>query len=104
MPDIQSEMLRAAGCFMDGRYTDALKIYKKLAKEGSSRAMFNVAYCTQYGYGTEANGKEAFELYTRLLHTEEGDAAYNAAAMLLTGRGVPVDLERGITYMKQAVR
>ncbi len=95
-------ILRANALFCAGSYAEALRIYEKGMKAGHTRAIFNYAYCRQYGYGVEADPAQAYEIYRHLRYEEDGDAAYNAAAMLLTGRGVPCDPEAGYALMLDA--
>ncbi len=97
-----SEILHANALFSDGRFEEAFAIFKRGAAEGHTRAAFNFAYCKQYGYGTEADPAAAFKMYNHLRYEEEGDAAYNAGAMLISGRGVPCDPRAGFELMKTA--
>ena len=97
-----NEIIKANALFTEGHYTDALRTYEAGMKNGHTRAIFNYAYCLQYGYGIDPDPAKAFELYTYLRFEEEGDAAYNAGAMLVTGRGVPCDPEEGYAYMLTA--
>ncbi len=99
---VDESILRANALFCDGRYAEAFAAYERGMKAGHTRAIFNYAYCLQYGYGTEPDPARAFETYCYLRYEEDGDAAYNAAAMLLTGRGVPCDPERGYHMMLHA--
>ncbi len=96
------QLLRASTLFLDGRYAEAFAIYERGMQAGHTRAIFNYAYCLQYGYGVTADPARAFEMYCFLRYEEEGDAAYNAGAMLVTGRGVPCDPERGYEMMLRA--
>ncbi len=102
MSSIDASVMRANALFCDGRYAEAFRIYEAGMQAGHTRAIFNFAYCLQYGYGTVADPERAFKIYGFLRYEEEGDAAYNAAAMLLTGRGVPCDLRRGYAMMVNA--
>lgn len=95
-------IIRANALFTEGKYTEALRIYEQGVQVSHTRAIFNYAYCLQYGYGIDPDPAKAFELYTYLRYEEEGDAAYNAGAMLVTGRGVPCDPAEGYEYMKTA--
>ena len=88
--------------FREGNYGEAVALFSAGAREGNTRALFNLAYCLQYGYGVQADPARAFGLYQHLLYEEDGDAAYNAAAMLLTGRGVPCDPRAGYELMLTA--
>ncbi len=99
---LNQQMLRASTLFMDGRYKEAFVLFEQGMQAGNTRAIFNYAYCLQYGYGIEADPARAFEVYGFLRYEEDGDAAYNAGAMLLTGRGVPCDPERGYEMMLRA--
>ena len=99
---VDNAILRANSLFTEGHYTEALRLYDEGVKAGHTRAIFNYAYCLQYGYGIDPDPVKAFELYTYLRYEEEGDAAYNAGAMLVTGRGVPCDLAEGYAYMLTA--
>ncbi len=96
---LDQAILRAHALFCDGHYTEAVAIYARGAAEGHTRAIFNYAYCLQYGYGVPADPQKAFELYEHLRYEEDGDAAYNAGAMLVTGRGVPCDPSEGYRFM-----
>ena len=97
-----NDIIKANALFTEGKYTEALRIYELGVKGGHTRAIFNYAYCLQYGYGIDPDPAKAFELYTYLRFEEEGDAAYNAGAMLVTGRGVPCDPAEGYAYMLTA--
>ncbi len=99
---MDQRVIRASALFLDGRYTEALAIYQEGMDRGHTRATFNYAYCLQYGYGAAADPARAYEIYRYLRYEEEGDAAYNAAAMLVTGRGVPCDPEAGYALMLTA--
>ncbi len=98
----QSELLRAHILFREGHYDEAAKLFSAGAREGNTRAMFDLAYCLQYGYGVPADPARALGIYRHLLYEEDGDAAYNAAAMLLSGRGVPCDPRAGYELMLTA--
>ena len=97
-----NEIIKANALFTEGHYTEALRTYEAGMKNGHTRAIFNYAYCLQYGYGIDPDPQKAFELYTYLRFEEEGDAAYNAGAMLVTGRGMPCDPAEGYAYMLTA--
>ncbi len=99
---LDSDILHAHALFTEGHFSEAFRIYERGMKAGHTRAIFNYAYCLQYGYGTEADPSRAFELYKYLRYEEDGDGAYNAAAMLVTGRGVPCDPEAGYALMLDA--
>lgn len=98
----QSGILRAHTYFCEGRYKEAVELFSAGAREHNARAVFDLAYCLQYGYGIEADPERAFNLYLHLKYEEEGDAAYNAAAMRLTGRGIPCDPRAGYELMLTA--
>lgn len=97
-----NDIIKANALFTEGKYTEALRVYEAGMKNGHTRAIFNYAYCLQYGYGIDPDPQKAFELYTHLRFEEEGDAAYNAGAMLVTGRGMPCDPAEGYAYMLTA--
>ncbi len=99
---VDTEVLRANALFTDGHFAEAAALYDRGAQAGHTRAIFNYAYCLQYGYGVIPDPGRAFDLYTYLRYEEEGDAAYNAGAMLVTGRGVPCNPKEGYAYMRQA--
>ncbi len=103
MPQSLDEaILRANALFMEGHYTEAIRIYERGMQAKNTRAIFNYAYCLQYGYGVKADPARAYEIYRYLRFEEDGDGAYNAAAMLVTGRGVPCDPEAGYALMLTA--
>lgn len=94
-----TNILRAHNLFREGQYEQAVALFSAGAREGNTRALFDLAYCLQYGYGLPADPKRAFDLYLHLKYEEDGDAAYNAGAMLLSGRGVPCDPRAGYELM-----
>ena len=47
----QSGILRAHTLFREGNYGEAVALFSAGAREGNTRALFNLAYCLQYGYG-----------------------------------------------------
>lgn len=97
-----SEILHANALFSGGKFAEAFALFKKGAAEGHTRAVFNYAYCLQYGYGTDADPAMAMKYYLYLRNEEDGDAAYNAGAMMVTGRGVPCDPKTGYALMRLA--
>ena len=99
---MDNAIIKASAMFTEGQYAAALAIFKEGAAAGHTRAIFNYAYCLQYGYGVDPDPAQAFELYTHLRYEEEGDAAYNAGAMLVTGRGMPCDPAAGYDLMLTA--
>ena len=60
MNNVDNAILRASALFNEGRYADALRLYEAGMKEGHTRAIFNYAYCLQYGYGIEPDPARAF--------------------------------------------
>ena len=67
-----NDIIKANALFTEGKYTEALPIYEAGMKNGHTRAIFNYAYCLQYGYGIDPDPAKAFELYTYLRYEEEG--------------------------------
>ena len=51
----QSGILRAHTLFREGNYGEAVALFSAGAREGNTRALFNLAYCLQYGYGVQAD-------------------------------------------------
>ncbi len=102
IPMRDNDILRANALFCDGMFTEAASLFAAGAGEGHTRAIFNYAYCLQYGYGVPADPARALSMYTYLRYEEDGDAAYNAGAMLVTGRGAACDPETGYQYMRAA--
>ncbi len=96
---VNESVIHAGALFSEGRYAEAVALYKAAMEAGNTRAVFNYAYCLQYGYGLPADPARAFDIYLHLRYEEEGDAAYNAGAMLVTGRGVPCDPRAGYELM-----
>ena len=68
--NIDNKIIRASAMFTEGHFADALRIYDEGMKAGNTRAIFNYAYCLQYGYGTDPDPARAFELYTYLRYEE----------------------------------
>ncbi|MEJ2489817.1 MAG: tetratricopeptide repeat protein [Sulfurovaceae bacterium] len=60
-------------------YTQAYKIYSKLASEGDTLAQFNVALMLDFGFGVKKDAKEAMKWYYKAANSHHGPSQYNLA-------------------------
>lgn len=89
---------------------EAMKWYKRAARQGNTQAAKEAAYLyfcgvgNQHGKMLDRDYKEALRLYHFALKDYPKDAYYNMAYIYADGgNGVAMDKEKGFSYMKQAV-
>lgn len=92
---------RADVIFMEGRHSEAVKIYRELAGDGDADAAFNYGFCCLFGLGCRRNLDEARSFFTFSM-ARVPEAEYNLAVMYMHGEGVPRDFSRAYDFMRDA--
>ena len=90
-------------CTLSFYKVEALRYFLLAAEQKYSRAMCNVAYCYEYGKGTEVNAVEAVRWYQRAVDQGNIEAHFDLGSILLNGRsGVPADIPRAKELIRYA--
>ena len=55
---------------MEGKYEEAVPLFKEYAEQGDARAQKNLGYCYEKGIGTSKNEQEAFRWYMKSAEQE----------------------------------
>lgn len=87
--------------FLDGKYTEAAKMYSLGASDGDAECAFNYGYCLFRGIGVEENkalAKSYFVFSSEIIP----EASYNLAVMYLYGNGVKQDYIKAARFMNNA--
>ena len=92
---------RADVIFMEGRHSEAVKMYLALAKEGDADAAFNYGFCRLFGLGCERDPAEARSFFSFAV-ARVPEAEYNLSVMYMHGDGVTQDFRRAYELMRDA--
>lgn len=87
--------------FMEGRHSEAVRIFYAAAADGDAEGAFDYAFCKQFGFGTEKDYKAARSFYN-FAKERIADASYNLAVMHLHAEGVARDYRAAAEYMRDA--
>jgi TPR repeat protein len=111
MDDFDSpSMLEAVEELERKDYLSALALLLPLADAGNPKALCNLANLYHFGWGVEADGKKAAELYRKVASQNirqqhlSGIAYQNLATLYVIGApGVEPDCEKAAQYRKLAI-
>lgn len=83
-------------------YSKAVEWYQKAADQNLPIAQYNLAYCYEFGLGTEQNYQKAIELYRKAAAQNYGLAKLNLGCCYLDGNGVEKNSRTAIRWFKKA--
>jgi hypothetical protein len=81
---------------------EAVYWYKKAAKEGEPKGLYNLALMYSDGRGVPKDDKKAAELYRRAAYFGFPDAQYNLGVLYALGSGVPKDDKMAAYWYRKA--
>ena len=84
------------------RWEEAFCWYRKGVEKGSTRAMFQLAWCYEKGLGVERDPAQAADWYRRGAEAGSTACMNNLAELLAKGDGVPQDLEQAMEWYRRA--
>ncbi len=87
-----------------GKYSEAMKIWEPLARQGNTDAQINLGVMYDYGKGVAENHAMAAQWYQRAAKQGHKSAQFNLGQMYLQGRGVEQDIRQAIHWLKQAAQ
>jgi len=93
---------QASDLYMHGEYTQAKKIFEKLAKKNNMQAQYNLGYLYEHGEGVEKNAQQALVWYKKSAKQGYVDAQYNVATFYFTGKGVKKDVQKALYWYEEA--
>jgi hypothetical protein len=101
-PIINKSFQEGVDSYNQGKYRDALAIWKVLAVEGSVAAQYNLGQIFVHGKGVSRNYQEALKWYK--MAAENGDAAsqFSVGLMYRKGHGVIKDRETAMEWWGKA--
>lgn len=85
-------------------YSEAYRIWLRLAEQGNMAAAFNVGAMLQEGLGVEADGNQAASWYRRAAEKGDLQAQFALGLMLADGVGVPSDPQEARRWLGLATR
>jgi len=95
----------ATNLFAEGKYEEALPIFRQLAEKGDPSASYYLAQMYSKGLGGLLEDHvEAFGLYERAASNNYAEAQYQLAVMYATGQGVLEDDDKAVFWYKKAAR
>jgi TPR repeat protein len=97
-----AEMQEGFASLRQENYSRAAEVFRPLAEQGESTAMYNLALLLEKGLGLEQDRGSAATWYR--LAAERGDvrARYNLALLSIEGQGVAQDYERAVELLRRA--
>jgi len=84
--------------FNQGRYREAVRIWRKLAREDNSTAQFHLGRIYELGTGVPRNYETAADYYATAARYGNPYAQGNLAVLYAYGRGVPQDLVQSYAW------
>lgn len=100
--EIGDELDRGAAAHKNGDVTTAIKIFRKLADGGVSRAQFNLGVIFAAGKGVPKDLKTSAKWYRLAADQGNADAQYNLGVYLENGRGVTKNSKAALKYYRLA--
>ncbi len=81
---------------------EAVKWYRKAAKQNDSEAQFNLGVCYFYGRGVEKDEKEAVKWIRKAAEQNHAGAQNNLGTCYAKGTGVAKDAKEGVKWIRKA--
>ncbi len=101
--DAVSEQMRTAKSYYDKKnYTEALKIYRRLAEQGYAAAQDALGWMYQKGLGVDKSYNEAFKWYEKSAAQGNSSAQYSLGYMYENGYGVPQNYREAATWYRKS--
>ena len=85
-----------------GIYKAAYEVFSELAKQGDSRAQYNLGFMYLEGLGVSKDSKEAFRWFRRAAEQKQGRAQHSLGLMYLQGDGVRKDSKEAFKWFRRA--
>jgi TPR repeat protein len=88
--------------YSDGDYASALHIFRRLARDGDSRAQVRLGTMYFFGKGVSPDYEEAHRWWLKAAEQGSADAQYLLAGLYAKGFGIPKDTEKALSWLNQA--
>lgn len=85
-------------------YSEAVKWYRKAAKQGHSQAQFNLGRCYESGKGVQQNDEEAAKWYRKAAEQGHEEAQCDLGLCYEEGRGVAQDYVEAVKWYQRAAK
>lgn len=85
-----------------GEYNEALKWYRKAAKQGHVKAQTCLGICYDFGYGVKQNYRNAIKWYTKAANGGDALAQFNLGCSYALAHGVREDYKKAIEWWRKA--
>ena len=83
-------------------FTEAIRWYEQLAKQGDARAQASVGLMYARGYGVPKNLEMARHWWSFAAAQNDPGAQYNLGVLYATGQGVPLDYKQAAHWLDRA--
>ena len=80
----------------------AIDCFKKSIEQGSAKAMYNLGFCYEHGYGVSQDDKKAFEWYLKAAKKNNPLAQKKVASFYEKGRSVPRNKKKATDWYDKA--
>ncbi|MCK9394463.1 MAG: DnaJ domain-containing protein [Methylobacter sp.] len=93
---------RAYDLHDQGRYAEALSLYRHLAEQGYAKAQFKLGLMYELGQSVPQDYTQAFDWYLKAAEQDDANAQYNVAIKYKTGQGVTQDDTKAAYWYRKA--
>lgn len=80
----------------------AIDCFKKSIEQGSAKAMYNLGFCYEHGYGVSQDDKKAFDWYLKAAKKNNPLAQKKVASFYEKGRSVPRNKKKATEWYNKA--
>ena len=87
--DAQKDFERGEAAYSDGKYSQAVKWWRKAAEQGDARAQYNLGQMHREGQGVPQDYAEAVKWYRKAAEQGHASAQFSLGDLLRKGQGVP---------------
>ena len=98
----EAQLNRGKNYYKDGKYTDAVKWFRKAAESGLAEAQFNLGICYYNGQGIAQNYAEAIGWFRKAAEQGIASAQFNLGNCYYYGQGVKQDFGEAIKWFRKA--
>lgn len=94
----------AATAYRNGNYTEAFRLWRKLAQRGDVAAQYNMGALYATGTGTETSEEEAHRWFLQAALSGNAEAQFETAKNYEFGRGVAVSMPDTIDWLRRSAQ
>lgn len=100
--NVSDELLKARMAYSSENFTEAMKIWRKLAEKNTPEALWGIGILYESGKGIEQNSKIAVSWFSKAASLNHAPAQHSMGLALFFGDGIKEDRKKAIEYYMKA--